>query len=79
MQQVAIKVINLDKYEKASKSIDDIGKEIQVMSTCKHNNLLDYYCSFTCGRELWIILPIFEAGSIDKLGSVNPQMFKNGC
>jgi serine/threonine-protein kinase OSR1/STK39 len=76
---VAIKVIILDQYEKASRSIDDIGKEIQMMSTCNHPNILNYYSSFSTGKELWIILPIFEAGSLDSLKNINQSIFKDGC
>lgn len=49
------------------------------MSTCKHKNVLNYYSSFTTGKELWIILPLFEAGSIETLHHIDPVLFKDGC
>lgn len=59
---VAIKIIDLDQYP--DNSIDEIRKEIAIMSTCSHPNMISYYTSFTDASEIWLVMPIVDAGSI---------------
>ena len=59
---VAIKIIDLDQYP--DNSIDEIRKEIAIMSTCSHANMISYYTSFTDASEIWLVMPIVDAGSI---------------
>lgn len=58
---VAIKVIDLDMFER--NQIDGLRKEIQIMSLCKHPNLLTVYGSFVCDSKLYIVTPLLSAGS----------------
>ncbi len=44
-------------------SIDDIRKEISIMSTCHHPNVITYHVSFIEKTDLWLVMPILGAGS----------------
>lgn len=59
--QVAIKIIDLDRFEK--NQIDVLRREIQVMSLCRHPNLLSVLASFVHESQLWIVTPFLAAGS----------------
>jgi len=59
--QVAIKIIDLDRFEK--NQIDTLRREIQVMSLCRHPNLLGVLASFVQESQLWIVTPFLGAGS----------------
>ena len=37
------------------------------MAQCNHMNLLNYHVSFMHGKELWLILPYLEAGSLENV------------
>ncbi|KAJ1555018.1 hypothetical protein HK405_003434 [Cladochytrium tenue] len=58
---VAIKVIDLDLFER--NQIDELRREIQIMSLSKHPNLLPVYGSFVTDSKLYIVFPFLSAGS----------------
>jgi len=58
---VCLKVIDLDKFER--NQIEGLRKEIQIMSLCKHPNLLTVYGSFVHESKLYIVTPLLSAGS----------------
>ena len=37
------------------------------MAKCSHPNLLNYYCSFIADKELWIVMPLQDSGSLKDL------------
>ncbi|KAI9005921.1 kinase-like domain-containing protein [Gaertneriomyces semiglobifer] len=58
---VAIKMIDLDMFER--NQIDELRREIQIMSLSKHPNLLPVHGSFVNGSKLYIVAPFCSAGS----------------
>jgi serine/threonine-protein kinase OSR1/STK39 len=55
--------------------LEDTRNEIKIMSCCHHPNVLNYYASFVNDKELWIIMPLIEGGS---LRTVLNQLFPKG-
>ena len=48
-------------------TITDLRQEHMLSSQCCHPNLLRHYVSFVDGSELWIVMPLFEAGNLEDL------------
>eukprot|EP00189_Rhodosorus_marinus_P007572 CAMPEP_0184752620 /NCGR_PEP_ID=MMETSP0315-20130426/43670_1 /TAXON_ID=101924 /ORGANISM="Rhodosorus marinus, Strain UTEX LB 2760" /LENGTH=863 /DNA_ID=CAMNT_0027231961 /DNA_START=514 /DNA_END=3105 /DNA_ORIENTATION=+ len=63
-EEVAIKVIDLEWFQA---SLDDIWKEIQVMSLSSHPNVVPYSTSFVDGTDLWVVMPLLTGGSVQSL------------
>lgn len=59
--KVAIKMIDLDMFER--NQIDELRREIQIMSLSRHPNLLPVYGSFVNESKLYIVTPYLSAGS----------------
>ncbi|KAL5037491.1 hypothetical protein RTP6_004920 [Batrachochytrium dendrobatidis] len=58
---ISMKVIDLDLFER--NQIDELRREIQIMSLSKHPNLLPVYGSFVNGSKLFIVTPFLAGGS----------------
>lgn len=58
---VSVKMIDLDHFER--NQIDELRREIQVMTLCKHPNLLKIHASFVHKSKLWIVTPYLSGGS----------------
>lgn len=78
LKKVAIKIIELEKFTDKHSSIDDLRKEILIISKCNHKNVLRFYSSFMQGSELWIVMPFIEAGSLlNIMQQCTPNGIKN--
>jgi serine/threonine-protein kinase OSR1/STK39 len=59
-KMVAIKIIDLEFQDS---SITELRKEISIMSTSQHKNIVPEYVSFVDKHFLWIVMPVMDAGS----------------
>ena len=61
---IAIKSVNL---EDDSEGIEEIRKEIGVLSTCDSPHIIRYRCSYLVDTKLWIIMDYCALGSLRQL------------
>lgn len=61
---MAIKVVNL---EHDLETIDELRKEIGVLSNCDSPNIIRYHGSYLVGTKLWIIMDYCGLGSLRQL------------
>ncbi|KAK2946050.1 putative serine/threonine protein kinase [Blattamonas nauphoetae] len=64
-----IKVIDL---EEAEDEIEDIQKEIAILTECETKYITKYFGSFVQGSKLWIVMEFLEGGSCQELRSIGP-------
>jgi hypothetical protein len=57
---VAVKCLRL---ENITSSLEEIQTEVRSMKMNKHANVLELYCCFVVGSELWMIMPLMNKGS----------------
>jgi len=72
---VAVKMIDLQKHDA---DIGDLQKEVNVMRTVKHPNVVSVYTTFLDGEMLWIVMPYMEGGSCNHiLKTLHPAGIKD--
>ncbi|KAI6647291.1 Heat shock protein 75 kDa, mitochondrial-like isoform X1 [Oopsacas minuta] len=75
-KRVAIKRIDLDQ---CTSSIEDILKEVRMMSQCSHPNVIEYHTSFIHNQELLLVMTLMGCGSLsDTLRHLRSSGHKNG-
>jgi serine/threonine-protein kinase OSR1/STK39 len=71
---VAVKVMAL---ENITTSMEEIQGEVRAMKMNRHEAVLDLYCCFVVGSDLWLVMPLMDKGScyyilrcLKKLGKI---------
>jgi len=59
-KRVAIKVLNLDKV---NSNLEDIQKEVAIMKSNDHCNIVSCYASFVVSRNLYLTMQLMNKGS----------------
>lgn len=57
---VAVKIMAL---ENITTSMEEIQSEVKAMKLNRHENVLDLYCCFVVGSDLWLVMPLMDKGS----------------
>jgi serine/threonine protein kinase len=55
-------MVDMDQFEQSQ--IDELRREIQIMSLCRHDNVLPIHRSFMHDSKLCIVTPVMTAGEL---------------
>ncbi|GAB5034388.1 serine threonine-protein kinase 25 isoform 1 [Nannochloropsis oceanica] len=69
-RKVAIKVINLEAQEDG---MEDIQREIDILSHCNCPQLTRYFASYVVEHSLWIVMEYVDGGSLGELLALTPH------
>lgn len=67
-EKVAIKIIPL---EEITFNLDEVRNEIKTLRLLKHENVVPICTSFVDEDELWLVMPLMEAGSCARIIKTN--------
>ena len=70
---IALKIID---FEQAEDEIEDIQREISMLSQCNSSHITRYYGSYLKGSRLFIAMEYMGGGALDKL--MRPRPFEEG-
>lgn len=71
---VAVKIMDLSQND----DWDLVFKEVTLMRSMKHENLVNIITSFTEGEQLWVIMSLLQAGSVRSImQTLAPNGFLN--
>jgi len=57
-------MVDMDQFEQSQ--IDELRREIQIMSLCRHDNVLPVHRSFMHDSKLCIVTPVMTAGELNR-------------
>lgn len=76
--RVAIKIIDLDNFER--NQIEELRRELQIMTLSKHKNMLPVYGAFVNGHKLYIVTPYLSLGScLNVMKTAHPHGMEEEC
>lgn len=75
LQNYAVKIIELESTDSAT--IEQTQKEVALMGSLSHENVVACLASFVVGSELWLVMPLLRGGSCAAIMRSHPE-FKNG-
>lgn len=64
-------MVDMDQFEQSQ--IDELRREIQIMSLCRHDNVLPIHRSFMHDSKLCIVTPVMTAGELNRSFSLPPH------
>jgi serine/threonine protein kinase len=73
-QKVAIKKLQL--IRKGKSRLEFILREIEIIATSQHSNIVQYIESFHMGEELWVVMEFMSGGSLYDLLKLFPSGFR---
>lgn len=59
-KQVAVKILDLDKF---NSNLEDIQKEVAIMKSNDHSNIVSCHASFVVSRHLYLAMQLMDKGS----------------
>jgi serine/threonine protein kinase len=66
MKTVAIKILNLEWFSR-NEELVEFRREISIMSQNYHPNVMSNYADFVTENELWVVMPLMKAGSLENI------------
>jgi serine/threonine protein kinase len=77
-QLLAVKMLDLDRCEtqRVDIQLEELRREISVMSLSKHPNILRILTSFVEKDKLWIVTPYLSGGKAFFISRFLPGYFK---
>eukprot|EP01098_Paradermamoeba_levis_P010376 TRINITY_DN4361_c0_g2_i1.p1 TRINITY_DN4361_c0_g2~~TRINITY_DN4361_c0_g2_i1.p1 ORF type:complete len:387 (-),score=95.78 TRINITY_DN4361_c0_g2_i1:1128-2288(-) len=74
---VALKIVNLvqEGGDGETPNLDQVWKEINLLKSCKHTNIVEYYSSYVYNQQLWICMEYCGGGSVSDLIEVLEKPF----